>query len=359
MAHEIDQTSDAQGAAMFADKPAWHRLGHVVSGLQTSGNALNIAGMNWTVDKLPCLYTRKDGTTTEIPNRYALVRSDTEACLGVMSDSYRVYQNVECFQLMDALVGEGLAMYDSCGCLRGGKKVWILARIPREYRIAKDDVIKPYTLLVNSHDGTGSLCLFDTIIRVVCMNTLKAAQSGRAKDSGINIPHWPNLDSQVQAARAKLGIVTQRLDRFAEVAQAMAAKQVSFEETRNLFKALFPMEVKPEGTDGASLNEVSGLLLSKKVIDSAWAKNEKKAAENATIVGQLLMNMENERNSLEGVKGSLWAALNAVTEFCDHQRPIRGKTEEERNDNYLNGIWFGPANDIKQMAWAAAYALVA
>ena len=35
---------------------------------------------------------------------------------------------------------------------------------------------------------------------------------------------------------------------------------------------------------------------------------------------QLQVNFNNDTNSLTGMRGTLWAALNAATEFADHQR---------------------------------------
>ena len=42
---------------------------------------------------------------------------------------------------MDCLVGEKLAMYETAGALCSGRRVWLLARIPGEFRAGADDVI--------------------------------------------------------------------------------------------------------------------------------------------------------------------------------------------------------------------------
>ena len=62
----------------------------------------------------------------------------------------RVFQNREAFDFMDALVGDKLAMYETAGSLHGGKRVWMMASIPKEYRAGPEDLIEPYVLLTNT-----------------------------------------------------------------------------------------------------------------------------------------------------------------------------------------------------------------
>ena len=57
--------------------------------------------------------------------------------LGVVSDRYRIVQNEEAFQFTDDLLGEGVT-YETAGSLQGGKKVWMLAKLPEKYIIAGD-----------------------------------------------------------------------------------------------------------------------------------------------------------------------------------------------------------------------------
>jgi phage/plasmid-like protein (TIGR03299 family) len=328
MSDEIDN-STGKDACMVVGTPAWHRKGIVVSEAQNGEDARKLALQDWLVEKWPVTATSPDGsTTTRVANRFALVRSDTHAALGVRSGQYRVFQNQECYDFLDSIVGQNLAMYDTAGVLRGGRKVWMLAKIPKEYRIVKGDNVQPYVLLVNNH-GTGSLHVFDTAVRVVCMNTMRAALRGR--NGGITIPHWPNLDSRVEEARTALGIVTQRLDQFADVVRQMAKTSLTAAGCEQFFANLFPTDKR---------------------------LGEKKIEEHQMICGLLLSNLYNERNTLPGIGRSVWACLNAVTEWADYQRPVRGRNEENRLDNYLNSVWFGPSDRIKYKAFQAALALV-
>ena len=84
-----------------------------------------------------------------------------------------VVQNTEAFAFTDALLGEGV-QYETAGSLMGGRKVWLLARLPREFIIAGER-ISPYLVFSNTHDGSGAVRVAVTPIRVCCNNTLNLA----------------------------------------------------------------------------------------------------------------------------------------------------------------------------------------
>ncbi|MBA4190801.1 MAG: alpha/beta hydrolase, partial [Planctomycetaceae bacterium] len=173
MAHEIDMTT-GRPAVMVAGDPPWHKLGQNVSEAQSSSEAMHLAGLDWVVQQWN-LVARCEGIEHEVTGRVANIRSDTKAILGVVSTGYRVFQNRAAFEFFDAIVQEKLAVYETAGSLRGGRQVWILARLPKTLRAAGEDEIRPYVLLTNSHDGSKALRMIPTTIRVVCANTLNLA----------------------------------------------------------------------------------------------------------------------------------------------------------------------------------------
>ena len=111
----------------------WHGLGRIIMDAPASREALELAGLDWQVESRN-IYS---GTGAMIPGYRADVRSTDDAVLGVVSDRYRIVQNEEAFQFTDDLLGEGVT-YETAGSLQGGKKVWMLARLPRKYLIAGD-----------------------------------------------------------------------------------------------------------------------------------------------------------------------------------------------------------------------------
>jgi phage/plasmid-like protein (TIGR03299 family) len=331
MAHEIDQTTGT-AAVFVTGEPAWHKLGTVIEQAATSAEAIGLAGLDWRVEQWPVRAFDPDDQTTEagIPDVVANVRTDTKAVLGVVGRRYRVFQNREAFDFMDALVGDKLAMYETAGSLHGGRRVWMLARIPKEYRAGADDLIKPYVLLTNTHDGSQALRMIPTTVRVVCQNTLNLALNEAGVD-GLTVSHHPRLETRIQEARAKLGIIAARFDKFDAELHAMLAKDLNATEADGYFRGLSGMDLP------------------------SHSERQKNARER--VYGQMVVNFDNDRNTLPGVKHTAWAAYNAVSEWADHQKAQRGKTAAEKLNRRLDSIWFGAAHQLKQAAYHGALEL--
>ena len=327
MSHELDM-STGQPAVFVTGEPAWHKLGTVVSNALTSAQAIELARLNWEVEQWELkAFDRELGKEALVPGKYANVRKDTGKVLGVVSEHYRIFQNHEAFNFVDALVADKLAMFETAGALKDGRVVWMLARIPAEYRAGGDDVVQPYILLTNSHDGSKALRIFPTTIRVVCQNTLNLAlQNGLGE--GLSIRHRPSLSERVAEARQKLGIIHARFDQFDAELHAMLHKEVTGMELERYFNACTPT------TTGKRAEE-----------------------RRRKIVGQFRDNFNNATNTLPGMAGTAWAAYNSVSQYFDHQRNFKGANTLEKADHQLESIWFGSSHQAKQEAYQRALTL--
>lgn len=156
--------------SMFSTRVTpWHGLGKIVAEAPTSEDAIHLAGLDWDVVQQK-IYL-EDGT--EIKDAYANVRSSDNKPLGIVGNRYQIVQNVEAFSFTDSLLGEGVK-YETAGSLKDGKTIWLLAKLPDKYEILGDKV-DPYIVFTNTHDGTGSVKVAMTPVRVVCNNTLNMA----------------------------------------------------------------------------------------------------------------------------------------------------------------------------------------
>lgn len=152
------------------EKP-WHNLGTIVAEAPTSEEALRLAGLDWDVQQKD-VYTREG---FYIPGYKLNYRGTDFQQLGIVTDRYKIVQNADAFRFTDELLGAGVK-YETAGSLQSGRRTWILARLPEHYIIAGDK-ITPYLLVMNSHDGTSSIKVCMTPVRVVCNNTLNLALS--------------------------------------------------------------------------------------------------------------------------------------------------------------------------------------
>lgn len=153
----------------YVRETPWHGLGTRVMEAPDSKNALIMAGLDWKVIQEP-IYTDQG----EVISGYkANVRDSDRRVLGVVTNKYKVIQNDEAFAFTDSLLGEGVR-YETAGSLQGGRRVWMLARLPHEY-IISGERISPFLVFSNTHDGSGAIKVALTPVRVVCCNTLNLA----------------------------------------------------------------------------------------------------------------------------------------------------------------------------------------
>ena len=180
----------------YVREAPWHGLGVRVESALNSEDALVMSGLNWNVIQKPIM----TASGNLIPGYKANIRDTDNRVLGVVTDRYRVVQNSEAFAFTDALLGEGVR-YETAGSLQDGKKIWILAKLPDKY-IIEGDQIDPYLVFSSSHDGSGSIKVAMTPIRVVCQNTLNLAMS-TAKRSWSTI-HIGDLAAKMDEAHNQI-----------------------------------------------------------------------------------------------------------------------------------------------------------
>ncbi|RZK35670.1 MAG: alpha/beta hydrolase, partial [Pedobacter sp.] len=110
MANNLYYNERTQKHSFFSVKEkAWHSLGTIIEAYPTTAEALQFAGLNYTVEKRPLftldnvnfdlLNALADGIepAVPVPNYYANVRTDTEEVLGVVGKDYQIVQNIEAF----------------------------------------------------------------------------------------------------------------------------------------------------------------------------------------------------------------------------------------------------------------------
>ena len=230
MAHMIE--------TMFSvrEKP-WHGLGTIVMEAPASAEALKLAGLDWEVVQEP-VYT----DNRELIKGYkANVRSSDRRVLGVVSDRYKVVQNTDAFSFTDELLGKGVK-YETAGSLQEGKKVWLLARLPKEYVIAGER-ISSYLVFSNTHDGSGSVKVAVTPVRVVCNNTLNLALE-TAKRS-FSMIHTGNIHDKIQEAKDTLFMAENYMDNLGIEFEQLRRQKMTDTQVKEYIELLLPMEKEP------------------------------------------------------------------------------------------------------------------
>lgn len=125
----------------------------------------------------PCIPPFPQRYQYDFRKQLFIFRTDTEQVLGdKVGIDYQVVQNTEVFSFFNGIVGNATDIkYETAGCLYDGQIVFVTAKLPEFIRVGRDDLIEQYLMLTSSHDGTGSITITFTPVRVVCCNTLNAA----------------------------------------------------------------------------------------------------------------------------------------------------------------------------------------
>ena len=305
---------------MYAGLVPWHGLGTPVSTEVTASDAIKFAGLSWRVDLQP-VFAGAGLVQSQVDGVKATVRSTDQRALGVVGDRYVPVQNEDAFAFFDSVVGESQAIYHTAGSLDGGRRVWVLAKLPGEVRLSQDDVTEKYLLLMNSHDGSTALRMLFTPVRVVCQNTLNLALR-RGAAEGIAIRHTASATTRIDEARRALGLAHAYYADFeAEAARLMATPYADM-QMRILVGKLFPAEPDELSTRTQHHRQ--------KVLD-----------------------LFESGKGHEHIRGTAWAALNAVAEFADHHRSTRTRPGDNRDEKRLSSIWLGSAATLKRAAHEA------
>lgn len=305
----------------------WHGLGTPVEGAVTTEEAIRYADLDWSVHKYQVAAVHTEGgqkmSVSDVDQRaFVTVRMDSPRdtsgpkVLGAVGAGYNVIQNREAFNFLDSIAGE--LKYETCGALNGGARVWLLAslRDTPEIEVGGKDPIHPYLLLSNTHDGSSALRAMLTTIRVVCSNTLGAALT-QGRGEGVTIRHTMSAHAKLELAKDVLGLTRTQLTEWQTKADTYAATPIKVAEWLALPKLLIPS--KDADVPARTRNqraELSGLM------DSGTG------------------------NDAPFMRGTVWAAMNAVTEFTSHKMEVRGDVGESR----LNSVWFGRAAEFNRKA---------
>lgn len=287
-------------------EPAWHGLGLVTEDEMTAQDAFN-ATTPFTVTLEP-LFTTIGSQTFELPNRAIMrhpVPDDPDyKVFGLVGPEYTLVSPLEICEAYDEAVNKPV---ETLGALGSGETMFLTTRLP-SYSIVGDDVDN-YLLVVSPYSGNGSIQVRLTPIRVVCQNTLIAAQS--ASSESYRIAHDTHAFNRLKVWMT--GIV----DRF-------ETKSV---EMQQVFTSMASCRVPDEDVD-AILSEVytepTGFSISP--IPSENAQRQAWFEENCETVRRRRQAVkevffgQGVGQDSKAAQGTAFGLFNAVVEF-EQYRP--------------------------------------
>ena len=312
MAHLVE-------SMMYVGKTPWHGLGTQIPEDKKLSvkEAIVAAKLDWQVELRHLFTENQKGIKSGIIDHYAVCRTSDNAFLGIVGTDYVPLQNEEALEWFQPFLDDDEATLETAGSLKGGRQVWVLAKIRDGNKdVGKQDPVAHYILLSNAHEGSVAVRVGFTPIRVVCNNTLTLAHDSKASKL-LRVRHTSNLHENLELVRDIMNVA------------------------RNEFNATVSQyrHLQKRGIDASGLERYVRVVFS--VPDNGGKE----------LIPNIIYLFENGRGSKEAGR-TYWGAYNAVTEYLNY---FRGKTQ----DNTLSSLWFGESNHVNKKALHVALKMAA
>lgn len=309
--------------ASYRNHSALDELGVDVSGGLTAQEALKQARLDgWNVRKEPAKFLDEaTGVLKNVPGSFVTVRTTpgTEETdpIGIVGNTYKPIQNEEHAELLNLLVDESGAHFNSAGSTTNGSRVFISMKLPNTIQIGGEDAVDFNIVAFNSHDGSSTFKLAVTPLRVICSNMQNAALRGNKRT--FSIRHTAAAEGNIVLAREALGMTFAYMDEFQSAMEQMMATEISDRNARKVLENVFA------------------------VGDSETDRQEKRRLSTVEDV----MQVYREAPTNENIKGSTYGVYQAVIEYADHFTPVRGENGPQRRAE--KSLFGSP--EIKTAAW--------
>lgn len=326
MSHEVEN--------MFSvgQKP-WHGLGHTLATAPSIREGIVLAGLNWRVKMRPMRATLADGgCEIDVPDHRAVFREDTGKILGVVGDGFHPLQNEDAFAWFQPLVEEGLVTLETAGSLREGRRVWVMAKVAGDPAVivpGAEDIVDQYALLCHGHDGSLAVRLGSNSVRVVCANTLRGAlEQG---DGLAVIRHTSGMGEAMTTART---VLARQIELFRGSAEGWR-----FLASRTCTDADF------------TVYALRVVALVRGDSDERVRETTPSAEDGGRLLKALRPLFEGGAgNDRAGVRGTWWAAYNAITQWLTHERGASQGSERDRAERRFAELHLGAGRRLGQRA---------
>lgn len=318
MAHNLNYNElKKQYSFATANELAWHKLGQLVPNRMTTYEALLYGHLDYMVERTP-LYAEIDGVYKDIKNSYVTYRTDTNTILckngKSLTKQYEIIQNRDAFIFFDSIIDKNEAIIETVGALGDGELIFITAKLPETY-ITPNDVVDNYLFLTKGHDGSMSVKIAFTPVRIVCNNTLSAAL--QKNTHSLTIRHGASAKERLQVAHQVMGISKKNIELTTDVYTLMTKKHISDFTKKEYFKKVF-------------LNAEELMRLND--------NNFKLSVRKENILNEVNdYSFNGIGQDMKSTRGTVWGAYNTITGY--YQNVKKFGNEEKKFNSLLNGYY--------------------
>ena len=326
---------------------------------KTSAEVMEKAGMNWDVDKCELVAEMPFGLNRDnsiaigefahegkiyrrCPNAYGTFRTDNNIPLGVVKQKYEVVQNRDAFAFFDNAIGRREALWDKAGCFDDGRKIVVTAKLPGNIDGPEGSPIDKYLVFANSHDGSCSVNIMFTPIRVVCTNVLNSALNN--SDSYIRIRHTSSVNSRLDFAEDVINAAIQQAKSAEEIYKCLGKCQMSDSNVMEYLAKTILNDAEIEALRAFDpTNGIKKLLQRDYYCMESTNISMRKANSFNKLYDYYMMGI-----GQKDIQGTAWGAYNAVTGYFSNVVEMDGTKR-------MDSLVWGTANRIMNNAFYRAY----
>lgn len=309
-------------------KPGWHRLAQKIWGAAEKilpSEAMEVVAGNIVIFAKKIHWIDDQGVQREIKNRQAVLRGpvpedDKVVLMGITADAWKFPGYHVLAKALDGLVDKTGLRVATAGVLLDGRRAFICFE-GDPYDIRGDEV-KDYTSALISAEPGRSHEFINSPVRTECVNT-----EGRGRDTAsvmFRISHTYDAPQRL-ALVGNLSVKARDMREKAKATfEAFADFAITQSEAVAIFAAAFPDPSMPAQVSllKERLNEAEAETfkanLTHDLLQSLLVSEERyqKSCENARKVRDSYMECYEGFNPPK-LRGTAWAAYNAVTESAD------------------------------------------
>ena len=283
----------------------WTNIGSNIRKASTVQEALELSGLNYTVEKVPVYLDNG----LQVPGAFCTKREDSDITYGVVGSQFEIVQNIEGFDFINNMIPEGLKF------LKAGenkKFIYIIAQLPSIDVLG--DEIAPHIIFQNSHSGSTTLKATIAPLRIVCENQFN--MTFKKANNKISLRHTKSIKGRLHTAQEVLIQSSDYLSEFQKSALLMAQKKVSKSQVDDLMDKIFYIKEEFTPTQVRRVEEKRDKFL------KAY-----QAEDNQNFIG------------------TQWGLVNAYTDFVTHKE-LRKDTPQALENHFIKSTLKGSINDF-------------
>ena len=283
----------------------WTNIGSNIRKASTVQEALELSGLNYTVEKVPVYLDNG----LQIPGAFCTKREDSDVTYGVVGSQFEIVQNIEGFDFINNMIPEGLKF------LKAGenkKFIYIIAQLPSIDVLG--DEVAPHIIFQNSHSGSTTLKATIAPLRIVCENQFN--MTFKKANNKISLRHTKSIKGRLHTAQEVLIQSSEYLSEFQKSALLLAQKKVSKSQVDDLMDKIFYIKEEFTPTQIRRVEEKRDRFL------QAY-----QAEDNQNFIG------------------TQWGLVNAYTDFVTHKE-LRKDTPQALENHFIKSTLKGSINDF-------------